>query len=184
VSGGGSCSRQEAPAEEVRTLGSGLTILLEPVGEGAGFDKDGEPFWREARGRPVQGRVHIAFGAENRATVDAFYVAAIEAGGIDNGAPGVRAIYHPNYYGTYVLDPRWQQHRGCLSHAGVGTPERALEDFDFHACQWQRAAPFRCSRRAQNACPVSGTATARAATADGEPGAGRPSRKGSLCGPV
>jgi catechol 2,3-dioxygenase-like lactoylglutathione lyase family enzyme len=84
----------------------GLTILLEPVGEAAGFGKDGKPFfWLEARGRPVQGRLHIAFAAENRATVDAFYVAALEAGGIDNGAPGVREIYHPNYYGAYVLDP-------------------------------------------------------------------------------
>jgi catechol 2,3-dioxygenase-like lactoylglutathione lyase family enzyme len=84
----------------------GLTILLEPAGEAAGFGKDGTAcFWLEARGRPVQGRLHIAFGAESRATVDAFYVAALEAGGIDNGAPGVREIYHPNYYGAYVLDP-------------------------------------------------------------------------------
>ena len=84
----------------------GLTILLEPVGEAAGFGKDGKPFfWLEARGRPVQGRLHIAFGAENRETVDAFYVAALQAGGVDNGAPGVRDIYHPNYYGAYVLDP-------------------------------------------------------------------------------
>jgi catechol 2,3-dioxygenase-like lactoylglutathione lyase family enzyme len=84
----------------------GLTILSEPVGEAAGFGKDGKPFfWLEARGRPVQGRLHIAFGAETRETVDAFYVAALEAGGVDNGAPGVRDIYHPNYYGAYVLDP-------------------------------------------------------------------------------
>ena len=53
----------------------------------------------------MQGRLHIAFPAENRETVDAFYVAAPEAGGIDNGAPGVRDIYHPNYYGAYVLVP-------------------------------------------------------------------------------
>jgi catechol 2,3-dioxygenase-like lactoylglutathione lyase family enzyme len=53
----------------------------------------------------VQGRLHIAFEVENRETVDAFYAAALEAGGIDNGAPGVREMYHPNYYGAYVLDP-------------------------------------------------------------------------------
>jgi predicted lactoylglutathione lyase len=40
-----------------------------------------------------------------RAQVDAFHAAAIEAGGTDNGAPGVRAIYHADYYGGYVLDP-------------------------------------------------------------------------------
>ena len=84
----------------------GLTILLEPVGEAAGFGEDGKPFfWIEARGGAVQGRLHIAFGVENRETVDAFYAAALEAGGTDNGAPGVREIYHPNYYGAYVLDP-------------------------------------------------------------------------------
>ncbi len=39
--------------------------------------------------------VHVAFAAPDRATVDAFHAAALEAGGTDNGAPGVRAIYHP-----------------------------------------------------------------------------------------
>ena len=43
--------------------------------------------------------------APDRATVDAFHAAALEAGGRDNGAPGVREIYHPHYYGAYVLDP-------------------------------------------------------------------------------
>jgi hypothetical protein len=37
--------------------------------------------------------------------VDAFYKAALSVGGRDNGAPGVRAYYHPNYYGAFVLDP-------------------------------------------------------------------------------
>ncbi len=84
----------------------GLQLLIEPVGEAAGFGADGKPsFWIEARGRPVKGRLHIAFGVDRREQVDAFYRAAIEAGGTDNGAPGVRAIYHPNYYGAYVLDP-------------------------------------------------------------------------------
>ena len=47
----------------------------------------------------------MAFAAENRAAVDAFHAAALEAGATDNGAPGVREIYHPGYYGAYVLDP-------------------------------------------------------------------------------
>jgi catechol 2,3-dioxygenase-like lactoylglutathione lyase family enzyme len=47
----------------------------------------------------------IAFVAENRAQVDAFYEAALAAGGRDNGAPGLRPHYHPNYYGAFVLGP-------------------------------------------------------------------------------
>jgi catechol 2,3-dioxygenase-like lactoylglutathione lyase family enzyme len=48
---------------------------------------------------------HVAFTAPNRATVDAFHRAALEAGGTDNGPPGPRPIYHPHYYGAFVLDP-------------------------------------------------------------------------------
>lgn len=43
--------------------------------------------------------------ADSRAAVDAFHRAALAAGGLDNGAPGIRAHYHPNYYGAFVLDP-------------------------------------------------------------------------------
>ncbi len=49
--------------------------------------------------------LHVAFTAENRAQVDAFHRAALEAGAKDNGAPGVRAQYHPNYYGAFVIGP-------------------------------------------------------------------------------
>jgi len=49
-------------------------------------------------------RVHLAFQTPDRRTVDAFYAAAIAAGGRDNGAPGERH-YHPGYYGAFVLDP-------------------------------------------------------------------------------
>jgi catechol 2,3-dioxygenase-like lactoylglutathione lyase family enzyme len=49
--------------------------------------------------------VHLAFRAADRARVDAFHAAALAAGGRDNGPPGVRAHYHPNYYAAYVLDP-------------------------------------------------------------------------------
>jgi catechol 2,3-dioxygenase-like lactoylglutathione lyase family enzyme len=84
----------------------GIALLLEPAGQAAGFGHDGKRFfWIEAQGRPAQGRLHVAFAVEDRDTVDAFYAAALEAGAADNGAPGVREIYHPNYYGAYVLDP-------------------------------------------------------------------------------
>jgi catechol 2,3-dioxygenase-like lactoylglutathione lyase family enzyme len=48
---------------------------------------------------------HFAFGVMDRNSVDAFYRAAIAAGGRDNGAPGIRAQYHPNYYAAFVFDP-------------------------------------------------------------------------------
>ncbi len=48
--------------------------------------------------------LHLAFAAADRATVDAFHAAALAAGGTDNGAPGPRPRYHPNYYAGYVID--------------------------------------------------------------------------------
>jgi catechol 2,3-dioxygenase-like lactoylglutathione lyase family enzyme len=70
-----------------------------------GYGSQGRPyFWIGDRG-PSTGGAHVAFTAADRATVDAFYAAAIAAGGIDNGGPGIRAHYHPNYYGAFVLDP-------------------------------------------------------------------------------
>ena len=51
------------------------------------------------------GGLHLAFAADDPETVDAFHAAALEAGGTDNGSPGVRALYHPHYYGAHVLDP-------------------------------------------------------------------------------
>lgn len=61
-------------------------------------------FWLH-EGTPQTPRVHIAFRADNRAQVDAFYRAAIAAGGTDNGPPGERPHYHANYYGAFVHDP-------------------------------------------------------------------------------
>jgi catechol 2,3-dioxygenase-like lactoylglutathione lyase family enzyme len=54
--------------------------------------------------RPGNG-VHAAFKTDTRAKVDAFYKAALEHGGTDEGPPGLRPHYHPNYYGAYVRDP-------------------------------------------------------------------------------
>ena len=49
--------------------------------------------------------VHVAFLANDRDAVDAFHAAALAHGGSDEGAPGLRSHYHPNYYGAYVRDP-------------------------------------------------------------------------------
>ena len=61
-------------------------------------------FWL-AEGTPNEPRIHLAFSAESREVVDAFYRAALAAGGRDNGPPGPRPHYHENYYGAFVLDP-------------------------------------------------------------------------------
>ncbi len=53
----------------------------------------------------TRGKLHIAVQADTRAVVDAFHAAAMAAGGRDNGAPGPRPHYHPDYYGAFVLDP-------------------------------------------------------------------------------
>jgi predicted lactoylglutathione lyase len=53
----------------------------------------------------LKGGLHVAFTATDRQTVDAFYAAALAAGGRDNGAPGLRPEYHEHYYGAFVLDP-------------------------------------------------------------------------------
>lgn len=71
----------------------------------AGFGAPPKPdFWIGSSTTPPT-RVHVAFRVESRDKVDAFYAAALAAGGTDNGAPGIRAHYHPNYYGAFVLDP-------------------------------------------------------------------------------
>jgi catechol 2,3-dioxygenase-like lactoylglutathione lyase family enzyme len=83
----------------------GITLVMEIKAQAAGFGEDGKPFFWIEMNMPVQGELHVAFAAVDRPTVDAFHRAALEAGGADNGAPGVREIYHPDYYGGYVLDP-------------------------------------------------------------------------------
>ena len=83
----------------------GISLLMEPVPSFGGFGRDGMPFfWITDQREPVTMNVHVAFSAPDRATVDAFHAAALEAGGTDNGAPGLREIYHPSYYGAFVLD--------------------------------------------------------------------------------
>jgi catechol 2,3-dioxygenase-like lactoylglutathione lyase family enzyme len=71
-----------------------------------GLGAAGKPdLWINDAGHKTAPGIHIAFRAEDRATVDAFHAAALAAGATDNGAPGIRDIYHPNYYGAFVLDP-------------------------------------------------------------------------------
>ena len=83
----------------------GLRLMMEPTPEIGGFGDDFPFFWIAKRDRGPQTGVHVAFRVKKRELVDAFHTAALGAGGIDKGGPGVREIYHPNYYGAFVLDP-------------------------------------------------------------------------------
>lgn len=63
---------------------------------------------------PAHKRVHIAFKAKNRKSVDAFYKTAIAAGGKDNGPPGPRPNYTPSYYAAFVRDPDGNNIEACI----------------------------------------------------------------------
>ena len=95
-------------AKALAPLGYKVMMEFPPAQTGganyAGLGADKPDFWISS-GVPNDPRVHVAFAARNRAAVDAFYQAALAAGGRDNGPPGIRAHYHPNYYGAFVLDP-------------------------------------------------------------------------------
>ena len=71
----------------------------------AGFGEAPKPDFWISRGTANVSSAHVAFRVPNRKMVDAFYQAALAAGGKDYGAPGLRPHYHPNYYGAFVLDP-------------------------------------------------------------------------------
>jgi catechol 2,3-dioxygenase-like lactoylglutathione lyase family enzyme len=82
----------------------GYGLLLEFEGKAGGFGRDDKPaFW--IREGEAQGVIHVAFTAADHEAVEAFYAAALAAGGRDNGPPGLRTIYHPGYFGAYVHDP-------------------------------------------------------------------------------
>ncbi len=82
----------------------GITLIREE-GNNVGFGRENKaPFWFGPNSDASK-KIHIAFVAENRAQVDEFYKAALAAGGIDNGAPGIREVYHSDYYAAFVFDP-------------------------------------------------------------------------------
>lgn len=76
--------------------------------QAAGYGADDRPvFWIGLAGEaaaPSKG-FHVAFRADSRSAVDAFHAAAMAAGASDNGQPGLRPRYHPNYYAAFVIDP-------------------------------------------------------------------------------
>ena len=82
----------------------GYRLLMEWQ-EHAGFGEPPKPDFWISQGEVNTPRIHVAFAARDRASVDAFHKAALAAGGRDNGPPGLRPHYHANYYGAFVLDP-------------------------------------------------------------------------------
>ena len=90
----------------------GYSVLMEFEGA-AGLGVAPKPDFWIGQGKPNEPRVHVAFRADTRAVVDAFYKAALAAGGRDNGPPGPRPHYHDNYYGGFVLDPDGHNIEAC-----------------------------------------------------------------------
>ena len=82
----------------------GVAVVLEgPLG--LELSPDGKSSLCICQTEEKPAHLHLAFTAENRRKVDAFYRAALEAGGKDHGAPGLRPRYHANYYAAFVFDP-------------------------------------------------------------------------------
>ena len=96
---------EQAKSFFIRALAPlGISVIMEVPGW-TGMGKDGKPEFWFGQGSPAQSPMHIAFLADTREQVDQFYATALEAGGTDNGAPGIRAQYHPDYYGAFVYGP-------------------------------------------------------------------------------
>lgn len=92
-------------------LGLKIVMPVEINGQllGAGYGSDHPSFWiglpHDHKAASMGNGVHIAFRAETREAVDAFYLAALDQGGIEDGKPGLRHEYHPDYYAAFVRDP-------------------------------------------------------------------------------
>ena len=109
---------------------TGRDAALKPLGcvclsgseSSLGYGDKSIALWVNAAERPVQpdmkSGLHFCFAAPTRKSVDAFHAAALSAGGRDNGAPGLRADYGPDYYAAFVVDPN-----GYRIEAFCGRPE-------------------------------------------------------------
>jgi catechol 2,3-dioxygenase-like lactoylglutathione lyase family enzyme len=106
----------------LKPLGLGVVMEVTAAQTGAeahaGFGEGGKPFFWIGTGAKPKGGTHVAFAAETRGQGDAFFSAALAAGGNDNGAPGLRPHYHPNYYGAFVLDPDGNNVEAVCHRAG------------------------------------------------------------------
>lgn len=101
----------------------GIKLLME-YGTAAGFGRGKPEFWLSGAKTSYQSEaqlqtitpIHVCLAARTRAEVDAFHRAALAAGGRDFGAPGIRAEYHQNYYGAFILDLDGHNVEACTHH--------------------------------------------------------------------
>lgn len=100
-------------------LGMNPIMPVEISGQlvGVGYGAGAPSFWIQL---PINGQpasmgngVHVAFAAKTRAEVDAFFLAAMDLGGVEDGRPGLRSEYHPDYYGAFVRDPDGNKIEAC-----------------------------------------------------------------------
>jgi len=137
-------------ARSRRFYDSALAPLEVPVTRGDEFFEWGDFSIAVTPRRARTQRAHVAFAARSRAHVDAFWRAAVDAGGTDNGAPALRPRYHENYYGGYVRDPDgnnveavFQGRRpGTIDHMSLRVRDRALSE-RFYATVLELLAPRR-----------------------------------------
>ena len=108
-------------------LGAKLLLMVPAEHTGGakvgGYGRERPVFWLHEQASAGSGR-HYAFSARNRRRVDAFYEAALKAGGRDNGPPGLRPHYHDNYYGAFVLDPEATTSRRSVTPRSEGEGSR------------------------------------------------------------
>jgi catechol 2,3-dioxygenase-like lactoylglutathione lyase family enzyme len=97
----------------------GYTVIVEYPGHTVGFGiAPKADLWLAPGGAHPTGQ-HVCIRASGRAAVRAFYEAALAAGGTDNGPPGVRPMYHPNYFGAFVRDPDGNNFEACCHEAYI-----------------------------------------------------------------
>lgn len=111
-----------------------LTTVLAPLGyrpmmefqEFVGFGNKKPELWVKQAAVPTTPQ-HLAFIAPDRKAVDAFFKAAIAAGAKDDGKPGIREMYHPNYYGAFIIDPINGHPFEAVCHLPVETKKAAAK---------------------------------------------------------
>jgi catechol 2,3-dioxygenase-like lactoylglutathione lyase family enzyme len=109
----------------LKPLGYACVYTVDIPGQGViahGYGEADKPsFWI---GKPekldadsnAKGGTHVAFQAKSRKSIDQFHAAALKAGARDNGAPGLRPHYHPDYYGAFAYDPDGNKIEACCHH--------------------------------------------------------------------
>ncbi len=166
----------------LKPLGGGI-IMEFPYGTigpfaSAGLGVAGKPFLWISTGEKTAPHLHVAFRTETREQVDQFYAAAMEAGGTDNGPPGLRLHYHANYYGAFVLDPDGHNIE-AVCHSSLA---------ELTAASRKTAAPARkkAARKATKKVPrkVAARKAAKKKVAAKKAAAKKPARKKAVRKPV